>query len=54
MSRSAANTLGIPGLRTISFAGGLCRRVLLVLAIFKRSDFFEKPPPIPRLEATAL
>jgi hypothetical protein len=34
MSGSAANTLGIPGLRTITFAGGFVE-MLLVLAIFK-------------------
>jgi uncharacterized MAPEG superfamily protein len=28
-------TLGIPGLRTLSFAGGFVAQVLLVLAIFK-------------------
>ena len=28
-------TLGVPGLRTISFAGGFVAEVLLVLAIFK-------------------
>jgi hypothetical protein len=35
MSGSAANTLGIPRLRTISFAGGFVAEMLLVLAIFK-------------------
>jgi uncharacterized MAPEG superfamily protein len=35
LAHAAVYTLGIPGLRTLSFAAGFVAQVLLVLAIFK-------------------
>jgi len=35
LAHAVVYTLGIPGLRTISFAGGFVAQALLVLAIFK-------------------